>query len=163
MPLNSSTAFWLTTAWFSLTYVGLALGRVPGLRIDRAGIALVGATLMMVTGLVPLPEAIRAVDYDTILLLFGMMVVVAFLRVSGFFERLAHWTVDRFSTPHALLAAIVAPWLLQVVPLGPSHTNRSGKNLGQLVWRPPLIDRYAAGSYIQMFEVRFRLVWDPFF
>ena len=36
--------FWLTLAWFTLTYVGLALGKVPGLRMDRAGIALVGAT-----------------------------------------------------------------------------------------------------------------------
>jgi hypothetical protein len=35
---------WLTWLIFVLTYAGLALGKVPGLRMDRAGIALVGAT-----------------------------------------------------------------------------------------------------------------------
>ena len=40
----------MTWTIFVLTYAGLALGRVPGLRMDRAGIAFVGATLMLVTG-----------------------------------------------------------------------------------------------------------------
>ena len=87
--LNSSITLWLSVVIFSLTYLGLALGKVPWLRIDRAGIALVGATLMMVSGVLPLPEAVRAVDYEAIILLFGMMVVVAYLRLSGFFDRLA--------------------------------------------------------------------------
>ena len=41
---------------FLLTYLGLAFGKVPGLRIDRAGIALVGATAFLVTGVVAVPE-----------------------------------------------------------------------------------------------------------
>jgi Na+/H+ antiporter NhaD/arsenite permease-like protein len=100
--------FWLSIHCFSLTYFGLALGRIPGLRIDRAGISLVGATLVMILGILPLPEAVRAVDYETILLLFGMMVVVGFLRLSGFFQRLSSWTLDRFRTPVSLLAMTVA-------------------------------------------------------
>ena len=49
---------WLTAILFTLTYIGLALGKVPGLRIDRAGIALVGATLMLVTGQLTLEQAV---------------------------------------------------------------------------------------------------------
>jgi Na+/H+ antiporter NhaD/arsenite permease-like protein len=107
MPLNTTANLWLTTAWFALTYLGLALGKIPGLRMDRAGIALVGATLTIVTGTLSLADAVRAVDYETILLLFGMMVVVAFLRLSGFFLRLSRWTLKRFRTPHALLAVTI--------------------------------------------------------
>jgi Na+/H+ antiporter NhaD/arsenite permease-like protein len=98
---------WLTSLLFALTYLGLALGRIPGLRIDRAGIALVGATLMVLSGLVSLDDAARAIDVNTILLLFGMMVVVAYLRLAGFFQRLTHAALDRFRTPHALLAVTI--------------------------------------------------------
>jgi Na+/H+ antiporter NhaD/arsenite permease-like protein len=86
--LNPTFGLWLVVAIFSATYLGLALGKVPWLRMDRAGIALVGATLMIVTGILPLPEAVRSVDYEAIILLFGMMVVVTYLRLSGFFIRL---------------------------------------------------------------------------
>src|SRR5579885_1824891 len=65
-------------AWaiFLFTYLGLAAGGVPGLRIDRSGIALVGATAMLVTGAVSRGAAVRAVDWETLALRFGMMVVV---------------------------------------------------------------------------------------
>src|SRR5579875_1805875 len=96
-------------AWgiFLFTYLGLAAGGVPGLRIDRSGIALVGATAMLVTGAVSRGEAVRAVDWDTLALLFGMMVVVGHLRLSGFFERLAGWTLGRVRHPVALLAVTI--------------------------------------------------------
>jgi Na+/H+ antiporter NhaD/arsenite permease-like protein len=106
--MNPSIAFWLTVAIFSLTYLGLALGKAPWLRIDRAGIALVGATLMMLSGILPLPEAVRSIDYETIILLFGMMVVVAYLRLAGFFDRLAHSTLGQFRNPYGLLAVTIA-------------------------------------------------------
>ena len=56
----------------------------------RAGIALVGATLMLITGMLSLTEAVstNAIDYKTLLLLFCMMVVIGFLRLSGFFQRM---------------------------------------------------------------------------
>ncbi|WP_246523724.1 hypothetical protein [Gemmata palustris] len=41
--MSESAAFWVTLFWFALTYLGLALGRLPGLRTDRSGVALVGA------------------------------------------------------------------------------------------------------------------------
>jgi Na+/H+ antiporter NhaD/arsenite permease-like protein len=84
MTITGSPAV-LTTAIFVLTYLGLALGRVPGLRMDRAGIALVGAAAMLAFGVLDLSAAARAVDYETIVLLFSMMVVVAYLKLSGFF------------------------------------------------------------------------------
>jgi di/tricarboxylate transporter len=59
--------------------------RIPGLSIDRAGIALVGAGLMVASGALPLEDAYKAIDLDTITLLLGMMIVVASLRLSGFF------------------------------------------------------------------------------
>src|SRR5438552_7755607 len=92
---------WFTLVIFTLTYLALALGKVPGLRMDRAGIALVGATLMLVTGLLPLDEAIseRSIDYKTLILLFGMMVVVGFLRLSGFFTRLVALALERIRSP----------------------------------------------------------------
>jgi Na+/H+ antiporter NhaD/arsenite permease-like protein len=101
---------WLTAVLFTLTYAALAVGRVPGLRVDRAGIALVGAVLMLVCGLLSLDQAVAAdsVDYKTLALLFGMMVVIAFLRLSHFFERLTARALQRIRGPVGLLAATIA-------------------------------------------------------
>jgi Na+/H+ antiporter NhaD/arsenite permease-like protein len=107
--LNGETAICLTTFLFTLTYMGLALGKVPGLHMDRAGIALVGATLMLVTGMLTLEQAVStdSIDYKTLALLFGMMIVVAFLRLSGFFQRVTAWALRRISTPLGLLAVTI--------------------------------------------------------
>ena len=70
---------------FAGTYLVIAIGRFPGFRIDRAGAALVGASLMVGSGVLTLEEAYAAIDFDTITLLLGMMIVVANLRLSGFF------------------------------------------------------------------------------
>ena len=84
---------WITSLVFALTYLGLAIGRIPGLRVDRAAIAFCGATLMLCLGALTLQQAVApdSIDYETLLLLFGMMVVVGFLRLSGFFVRLTNW------------------------------------------------------------------------
>src|SRR5580698_2560984 len=94
----------LTLFWFGLTYLGLALGRLPGLRTDRAGVALVGAAGVLACGLITFEDAMKAIDFATIALLLGMMVVVAFLRRAGFFARLAGWALGRVRGPKALLA-----------------------------------------------------------
>jgi Na+/H+ antiporter NhaD/arsenite permease-like protein len=98
----------LVSTIFTLTYLALALGRVPGLRIDRAGIALVGAAAMLACGVLTMPDAARAVDYETIILLFGMMVVVAYLRLAGFFGLATDGIAVRFSGPYSLLAVTIA-------------------------------------------------------
>src|SRR5271163_1994258 len=75
------------------SYLALAIGRIPGLSIDRAGIALVGAGLMVASGALSLEDAYKAIDLDTITLLLGMMIVVASLRLSGFFAVATTWVV----------------------------------------------------------------------
>src|ERR1700730_4028613 len=77
----------VAAAIFAASYLALAVGRVPGLATDRAGVALVGACLMVADGALPLEDAYKAVDLDTLTLLLGMMIVVANLRLSGFFAR----------------------------------------------------------------------------
>src|SRR5580658_118175 len=94
-------------AIFALTYVVIAVGRVPGLRIDRAGAALVGASLMLATGVLDLDEASRAVNFATLALLLGLMILVGNLRLSGFFSVVAGWVVSRARGPLLLLAAVV--------------------------------------------------------
>jgi Na+/H+ antiporter NhaD/arsenite permease-like protein len=98
----------LVATIFGLTYLALAMGRVPGLRIDRAGIAMTGAAAMLACGAISLPEAAGAVDSETILLLFGMMVVVAFLRLAGFFALATERIAARLSGPRSLLAVTIA-------------------------------------------------------
>ncbi len=85
----------------------MAIGRLPGLRLDRTGAAIVGAGLMLGTGVLTIDEAWRAIHYETIMLLFGMMIVVANLRIAGFFPLVAQWAVRRASAPATLLTAIV--------------------------------------------------------
>jgi Na+/H+ antiporter NhaD/arsenite permease-like protein len=100
---------WLTTSLFTVTYAGLAVGKIPGLRIDRAGIALVGATLMLVTGLLGFEQAVSAdcIDYNTLALLFGIMVVIAFLQLSRFFAHATNWALQQIRTPAGLLAVTI--------------------------------------------------------
>lgn len=62
---------------FVATYVVLTLGRFPGLRVDRTGAAIIGAALMVGTGVMRFDAALAAIDWATIVLLLGMMIVVA--------------------------------------------------------------------------------------
>jgi Na+/H+ antiporter NhaD/arsenite permease-like protein len=89
-------------------YLALAIGRIPGLSIDRAGIALVGAGLMVASGALPLEDAYKAIDFDTIVLLLGVMIIVASLRLSGFFAVANACVMARAKRSLILLAAIVA-------------------------------------------------------
>jgi len=88
-------------------YLVVALGRLPGLRIDRAGAAVVGASLMVAFGVLSLDEAYRAIDLDTLVLLLGMMILVAALRLSGFFALAAQLVARRARHPVTLLAGVV--------------------------------------------------------
>jgi Na+/H+ antiporter NhaD/arsenite permease-like protein len=105
---TQSPSISLVSTIFGLTYLALAFGKIPGLRIDRAGIALVGAAAMMACGVLSMQDAARAVDYETIVLLFGMMVVVAYLRFAGFFSMATDWIAANFSGPFVLLAVTIA-------------------------------------------------------
>jgi len=89
-------------------YLGMLLGEIPGLALDRTGVALLGAIALVATGRVAPAEAWDAVDVTTIALLLGLMVVSAQFRLGGFYgaatARLAAWNVG----PATLLAALVA-------------------------------------------------------
>ena len=93
---------------FAGTYIGLALGRLPFLRVDRTGVAIIGAAVVVVSGVLPWDRAVAAVDAHTIVLLFGMMIVAAYLRLSGFFRLVTYAAVRRAHTPVGLLALVVA-------------------------------------------------------
>jgi Na+/H+ antiporter NhaD/arsenite permease-like protein len=92
---------------FAATYVVVALGRVPGLRLDRTGAAVVGAAFMVAFHVVSPDEAFRMVDLGTLVLLFGMMVVVAHLKLAGFFRWAGVAVARRARSPRQLLAGLV--------------------------------------------------------
>jgi Na+/H+ antiporter NhaD/arsenite permease-like protein len=92
---------------FTATYLIVALGRLPFLRLDRAGAALLGAALMVATGTLSLDEAYRAIDFGTITLLLGMMLIVAHLRLSGFFAAVTAYVARRARGPLFLLGTII--------------------------------------------------------
>lgn len=92
---------------FAATYLVMAVGKLPGYRLDRAGAALIGAALMVGTGVLTVDEAYAAVDMETITLLLGMMIVAANLRLSGFFRMVEAFVMVRAGHPLILLCAIV--------------------------------------------------------
>jgi Na+/H+ antiporter NhaD/arsenite permease-like protein len=106
--LDDGTRKLAALAIFAASYLALAIGKIPGLSIDRAGVALVGAGLMVASGVLSLEEAYKAIDLDTITLLLGMMIVVASLRLSGFFAIATTWVVEHAKSPLVLLCAVTA-------------------------------------------------------
>jgi Na+/H+ antiporter NhaD/arsenite permease-like protein len=94
-------------AIFAGTYLVMALGRLPGFRVDRTGAALIGAALMVAANVLTIQEAWAAINYDTVILLFGMMIVVANLRLSGGFTVVSAWVVRHARRPILLLSGIV--------------------------------------------------------
>ncbi len=98
----------IALAIFSLTYAVIAAGELPRLRLDRAGAALAGAVAMLVTGALSETAAWKAVDYRTLSLLLGMMIVVANLRLSGAFAAFARTLLLKARSGPGLLAMTVA-------------------------------------------------------
>lgn len=92
---------------FGVTYAVIAVGKLPGYRIDRTGAALLGASLLVGCNILTLSEAYQAIDFDTITLLLGMMIVVANMRVSGFFRLINSIILRQVRRPFTLLLAIV--------------------------------------------------------
>lgn len=98
----------LTLLIFLLVYVAMAFGRLPGLMVDRTGAAIVGALAMMVAGSITPEAAWTAIDYRTLGMLFGLMVVSSAFIVSGFYGWVARWVATRDLAPAALLGVLVA-------------------------------------------------------
>ncbi|MDP1908641.1 MAG: SLC13 family permease, partial [Hyphomicrobium sp.] len=97
----------LIVAVFAATYVGMALGRVPGLKVDRTGIALMALAILLATGAVDLETAGAAIDVPTILLLFALMILSAQFAQAGFYDYCATLIVQAAAGPSTLLALTV--------------------------------------------------------
>jgi Na+/H+ antiporter NhaD/arsenite permease-like protein len=89
-----------------LTYLGLAVGYIPGLRMNRATIALVGSALLIALGVLNLQEAWLAIDANTIVFLLSMMVVNANLAYAGFFSKALSVLLSVTRSPLGLLIAL---------------------------------------------------------
>ncbi|NMB80857.1 MAG: anion transporter [Ignavibacteria bacterium] len=90
-----------------LTLYGIAVGSYPAFRMNRATIALVGAAVLIFIGSINLEQAYDAIDLNTILLLFSMMIINGNLRICGFFKLLTSKIISLAKTPHQLLALII--------------------------------------------------------
>lgn len=92
---------------FVCTYGLIAVQRVPPLHLDRPSAVWIGSTLLLATGLITPLEAFRAIDGDVIVFLLGMMIMVAYLERSGFFEWVAAELVEAAATSAQLMALIL--------------------------------------------------------
>lgn len=97
----------LATLIFTLTYVLVSLGENSPRKLDRPTATLLGAVLMVMTGSLTRAEASSALDFRTLSVLFGMMVLLAVLMQSGLPSWLALKALNRCSSPHMLLAIVV--------------------------------------------------------
>lgn len=98
----------ITAAIVLLTYAGVAFGQIPGLRMNRATITLVGAALLIFTGALTEQQAFAAIDIGTILLLAAMMVINANLKLARFFRFVGSQVLRRARSPRVLLALVIA-------------------------------------------------------
>ena len=97
----------LTLAVFVLVYAGMILGGIPGMRIDRTGVALLGAIALVAFGAIGTEEAWRSVDVPTVGLLAGLMVVSAQFRLGGFYARITRLLAMRPTSSQRLLLELM--------------------------------------------------------
>lgn len=100
---------WQVTAGyavFAVSYLVFALGKFPGMKIDRPGMAIIGAVLMVAFRVVSAEDALRSVDFATLVLLFSMMLVVGCLHLAGFFDWITEQIIQRLRPKHLLPTVI---------------------------------------------------------
>jgi len=97
----------LAIAIFCLTYLLISGRRLKVLPLNRPAATLLGTVLMVACGVVTPEQAYRSVDYDTLVLLLGMMLISAYLFLACFFDWAAHWVLRCARTPQALLLYLV--------------------------------------------------------
>ena len=94
-------------AIFAVTYVGIAVGHIPGLKLNRVGIALLGGIGMMIFGGIPTARAMVFINAPTICLLFGFFVISAQLRLSGFYDQVAERLAAQMANPARFLLILM--------------------------------------------------------
>jgi Na+/H+ antiporter NhaD/arsenite permease-like protein len=98
----------IVLAVFAVVYLGMILGGLPRLHLDRTGVALLGAIAIVGFGVMTPDEAARAVHLPTILLLFSFMVISAQMRLGGFYGYVTRRVAALPVGPAALLAVVIA-------------------------------------------------------
>lgn len=97
----------LTIGLFLLSYAAIAVGHIWGLKLDRTGIAMVAAILMLLIHALDVEAAVKAVDVPTILTLFGLMVLSGQLRLAGFYTLVAEKIADQLTNPARFLLILM--------------------------------------------------------
>lgn len=106
-PLSPSATEWGVILVFATVYLGMFLGGLPRLKLDRSGVALLGAIAVIALTGMSLEEAARAVDLPTIVLLFAFMVISAQMRLGGFYTEVTRRVGALPLSRPALLAALI--------------------------------------------------------
>ena len=92
---------------FALTYIIISAQKMKWHRLDRPSGALLGAVLMVLCGVMTLDEAYRSIDFNTILLLLGMMILIAYLKIANCFKYLSYLLISHAGSPFLLLCFVV--------------------------------------------------------
>ena len=92
---------------FAATYFLIAVQRLPFVRLNRPAASLLGAVAMVVFGVLSLVDAYAAIDFDVLVFLLGLMLIVGYLEVGKFFEWAAEWVLRHAPTPQRLLFGVV--------------------------------------------------------
>ncbi|MDY0079294.1 MAG: anion transporter [Ignavibacteriaceae bacterium] len=91
----------------SVTLIGVAIGRYPVLRMNRATIVLVGSALLIFINAISFDQALSSIDLNTITLLFCMMIINVNLRICGFFDLITQKVIRIARTPSQLLILVI--------------------------------------------------------
>src|SRR6266568_2725721 len=88
----SHVYFGLDPMWVSTCVLAITYATIMSEKVNRAIVALVGAGVMILVGVLDQIEAIKGIDWNTIGLLTGMMILVSISRRSGMFQSMAVWS-----------------------------------------------------------------------
>ena len=94
-PFAPHLAFGLDPMWVSVTVLAVTYAAIIAGRLSRAVVALIGASIVVILGALDQDEAVKGIDWDTIGLLIGMMILVSISRRSGLFQYLAIRSAQR--------------------------------------------------------------------
>jgi Na+/H+ antiporter NhaD/arsenite permease-like protein len=97
----------LVVAIFAVVYLGMFLGGLPRLHLDRTGVALLGAIAIVGAGVMTPEAAADAVHLPTIVLLFSFMVISAQMRLGGFYAAVTRRIAAAEVAPPTLLAIVI--------------------------------------------------------
>ena len=98
---------WIPVAIFLATYILIAVESGRGSHLDRTAAAFCGAVAMVLVGAVPLAEAYLTIDWNTLIFLLGIMILVAHFQISGFFDWIAVHVAAIARTRFQLLVLLV--------------------------------------------------------